>query len=68
MNNPIINTRLKNSERYVSRLNEGIFNFTKQRSFPAWGARKEWPIVNREASNPKVYVYVSRRVVIRNAP
>lgn len=59
--------RLENNERVVRRLNEGAFNFTKRKSFPAWGARKSFPVINPDASNPKTYVYISRRIVVRNA-
>lgn len=59
---------LQNSDRYVSRLSEGIFNFHKKKSFSGWGTRRQWPPINPTASNPKAYVYISRRVVIRNVP
>lgn len=52
---------------YLTRLNETVFDYTKRKSFRGWGALHQWPAINPRNNEPKVYVYISRQVIIRNA-
>lgn len=46
----------------------GGFDFRKRRSWPGWGARREFPPVNPVPIDPSVYTYISETTVINNQP
>jgi len=50
---------------YQDRLESGKFDFRRQKSFPHFGPGYEFPPINPGPLRGQVYIYVSRRTIVR---